>query len=249
MTKTTQDYQIQTELEKMQLPGALAVKLALQDANGQNFKRIYLMGCGRSGTWLLTGIMSTLADVALVADELEVGYFGVMATDRKALVIKRAHRAFELVEEIPDVITIVHIVRHPFDVLTSLHPVTRIGYHIKPGRWIGEMLALKYLIDTKKPNVFVVRYEDMVANPDKIQAQLASNLSIEISVLASDFAKSFAAPPKAIAAMHGLRKIDTRSVNRWKSDPKYREYLKTIQPRLGETLKWMAKEFDFDISL
>ncbi len=131
----------------------------------------------------------------------------------------------------------------------SVHHATKNGYYIKPARWLGEMMALKYLIDTQRPNFSVVRYEDLVTSPSVTQSKLASNLGLEIDIPAIDYMNSFAAPEKANAAMHGIRKIDTKSVNRWKSDPKYQAYLKTILPRLGETLNWMASTFNYDVRL
>lgn len=239
---------MENELELLRLPGALGARLSAMNKQHQIFKRIYVMGCGRSGTWLLTGIMSTFRGVGLIPDELDVAYFGIITTQKKALVLKRNFKSYQSAADIPEEISLVHVVRHPFDVLTSIHHRTKEGFHISPVRWLGEMRSLRQLMEGNRLKLIIVRYEDMVSNPITVQCELASRLALEIEIPATDFMKTFNPPAKAVASMHGIREIDTKSVDRWRSDPEFLRYLVSIRPLLGDDLIWMSKTFGYDIN-
>jgi hypothetical protein len=95
------------ELRRLQQPGALQQRLA-EIANRKSLRRIYVMGCGRSGTWLLTHIMSTFFGVEVVARELPVEYFGLLMTDRSILILKRDKAAYQRIQQIPASIEIAY---------------------------------------------------------------------------------------------------------------------------------------------
>jgi SAM-dependent methyltransferase len=239
---------IQEQLNWLSQPGNLEPRLRNLDRD-RPINRIFVMGCGRSGTWLLTAMMSTFRDVAVVSDELAVEYFGILSTDMPALVLKRKFDSYLRVEQIPDCIRITYIVRHPYDVLTSHNPASGRRYHIEPHRWLGEMLSLQYLVDTQRANTKIIRYEDLVTDPEAAQASLGSFFSLKIGSSVDDIAQTFRAPALAAAAMHGIRPIDRQSVNRHKDDPGQIDYIRTIRPRLGRTLDWVAQTFDYDLFL
>ena len=101
--------------------GALDARLTQIDAD-RPIKRIYIMGCGRSGTWLLTAVMSTFKGVCVLSKEVPIDFFGRLTTTGAALILKRNSDAYQHIEQIPQRIGIIYIVRHPFDVLTSNNP-------------------------------------------------------------------------------------------------------------------------------
>jgi hypothetical protein len=213
------------------------------------FRRLYIMGCGRSGTWLLTAVMSTFDSLDVVAKELTFEYFGLLVTNQSMLVMKRDLYAYKRVELIPESVEIAYIVRHPFDVLTSYNPTVQRQYYITPDRWLGEMLALQYLVDTKRPNTKIIRYEDLVTQPAKVQADLADFFHLTISRSVDHVDSTFNASPEAIAAMHGLRKIDTSSINKYQTDGAKLDYLKQVRARLGRLLQWVGETYQYDIGL
>lgn len=229
-------------------PASLEARLAGIDRDN-DFRRLYVMGCGRSGTWLLTALFATFADVDIVASELPVTDFARLATDRRVLILKRHDNAYQTVEKIPPSIGIAMIVRHPFAVLTSHNPTTRRKYHIDPDRWLGEMLALQYLVDTKRRETTIVRYEDLVADPEATQALLGNQFGLTVQHAAGDVHKVFNASPEAISAMHGLRPIDAGSVESYRQSAEKMSYLRSIRPRLGRLLDWVSGEYGYDISL
>ncbi len=237
-------------LSRLAVPGALAQSLSIADASFP-CKRIYVMGCGRSGTWLLTSMFSSFSNVALVSKELPVEYFGVLKAhaDAAALVIKRNNRSYERVEDIPAQIGIIWIVRHPFDVLTSHNPMSGRNYHIEPWRFLGEMLALQYLIGSKRPGLQVVKYEDLVRDPASVQQKIATHFGLSVEFPPNEIASRFRPPAEAERAMHGVRDIDLASVSRYKHDPKHIEHLRRIFPRIRPVLDWLEQEFGYDLIL
>ncbi len=242
---------LKRELAALAAPGALQQALQRRDGD-RHIQRIYLMGCGRSGTWLLTALMSTFDSCQLVPKELPVEAFGVIAPQQATLVLKRNLTAYEAIERIPDPIHIVYIIRHPFDVLTSVNPVHPGGpgtYYITPARWLGETMALQYLKDTQRPNTLVVRYEDLVQDPDRVQQQLAQHFKLGVKAAAQDVDAVFDAPPEARLAMHGLRKIDRQSLYTYRQSESKLQYLRSIRPRLGRLLDWVSETYAYDIGL
>jgi hypothetical protein len=239
---------LRSELLQLALPGALDARLNKIDA-GHALQRIFVMGCGRSGTWLLLSLFSTFEDVTIIPEEVPVESFGVVRPNKPVLVMKRDFRSYERIEQIPERIKIAWIVRHPFDVLTSQHPVTERKYHIQPYRWLGEMLALQYLVDSNRADTWIVRYEDLVTYPESVQTKLSQAFGLKILSTVDQIPSRFKASPMANAAMHGLRAIDSNSVHKYKNDPEKVAYLKTLLPRLGRTLEWVANEYSYNLDL
>jgi hypothetical protein len=211
-------------------------------------KRIFIMGCGRSGTWLLTALFSTLSEIHVIPIETTPFRFGLYETNAKNLVMKRDHISYLDINKIPECINIAYIIRHPFDVLTSQNPTTKKKYHIDAERWLGEMRALKYLVDTKRLNTKIIRYEDLIINAQNIQTDIAEYFKLKINKSTDEIASSFSASPEAFIAMHGLRKIDTNSLYKFKNSSDI-EHLKNIRANLSPMLDWVAAEYNYDLSL
>lgn len=212
-------------------------------------KRIYVMGCGRSGTWLLTALFATFRGVEIFPDETTVETFASHVASEPVLVLKRDSTSYQTVESIPHDIAIAWIVRHPFDVLTSHNPTTGHKFHIQPHRWLGEMLALQYLMATARPNTTIVRYEDLVTRPAAIQSQIAAAYGLETEAGVDQIAMRYRPSDAADRAMHGLRPIDRDSLEKFRRDPEKLAYLRSILPRLGGTLQWVAETFGYDVTL
>jgi hypothetical protein len=234
------------ELRRLKQPGALQQRLADLD-NRKLLRRIYVMGCGRSGTWLLTHVMATFFDVDVVSRELPVEYFGLLMTDHSVLVIKRDSDAYQWVQQMPANIEIAYIVRHPYDVLTSHLPGSGRTYHVLPERWVGELTALRHWVDSRRKNVKVVRYEDLVGHPVEWQTKLAHFFRLKIKVSVDTIFTASNNPSES--PLHRSRKIDDSSIGKHKLDPAKLAYLTQIKPQLGEVLDWVGKTYDYDLSL
>jgi hypothetical protein len=236
------------DLARLRSPSALISRLRDIDTHSR-FRRLYIMGCGRSGTWLLTAVIGTLQSADVVMHEVPVEAFGQLITTSQLLVLKRDPRAYLTVESIPDCIEIVWIVRHPFDVLTSSNAMTLSKYHISPGRWIGEMTSLQYLMETRRPLFKLFRYEDLVERPEEGQQAIASWIGLPIAKAISEVHKNPNISEAAIKAMHGLRPIDNLSVGKFRNDPERLAYLSAIYPRIRRHAEWIADQFGYDIKL
>ena len=235
-------------LRQLAQPGALVRRLSEIDGP-KSPQRIFLMGCGRSGTWLRTSIMSCFDDTAVVAKELPVEAFGIVESDRQNIVLKRAWNSYKRLDAIPPSIGIIWIVRHPFDVLTSHNPVTARKYHISPERWVGEILALKKAMESGRSNVLVLRYEDMVRDPQDALSRIAVQFGLIQMRDASEAMHSVSLPPEGVAAMHGVRPVDRNSVGRYLHAPDALDHLREIVPHLGSELAWVSEVFGYDVSL
>ena len=236
------------ELNRLSYSGNLEARLIEIDKS-KSINRIYVMGCGRSGTWLLTATLATFNDVFVLSKEVPVEQFGLLTSTGSTLVLKRVFNSYMTIERIPSQIKMLYIIRHPFDVLTSYNPNTKLKYHIDPDRWMGEMRALKYLIDFKRHHFLIVRYEDLVNDPDLLQLKISTFFNLEIKTSMDNISSVFNASAEAISAMHGQRKIDKNSINKFRSNPNKIEYLKSIRPKLGLVLDWVADAFDYDVDL
>jgi hypothetical protein len=232
------------ELERLSQPAALEKRLS-DLSKTKDFRRIYVMGCGRSGTWLLTAVMHGFDDLDVIAKELPVEHFGLYATNRSVLVIKRDFAAYEKVKEIPPAIELAYIVRHPFDVLTSHLAGVGRPYYVLPARWLGEMSALQYLVTSGRKNTKIIRYEDLVCQPLATQRELAAFFSLRVKTPLDQLATA----STDASGTTVTRAIDRASIGKHKSDPAKIEYLRKIKPELGDTLKWVADTYGYDVSL
>lgn len=223
--------------------------LLLAKDGGAPRTRIYIMGCGRSGTWLLTGIMSTFEDVYLLAHEGPATRFADFTAEERVHVTKRDNVAFGWINLIPQEIKILAIVRHPFDVLTSHNPNNSRKYHVPPLRWNLEMQALRWLVDTRRPGTLIVRYEDLVTNPNGVQKAIAEFFKLRVRIPAIDYERTFNAPQIATTAMHGMRRPDVHSIGRWKRDPASVAYISGLVSGLRPQLDWVSAQFGYNTTV
>jgi hypothetical protein len=108
---------------------------------------------------------------------------------------------------------------------------------------------LQYLVDSQRPRTLVVRYEDLVTDPDGFQKWLSEKVDLPIRHPMADAHKVFKGPPEAASAMHGLRPIDSASLEKFRQDPEKLAYLRSIKPRLGRLLAWVGEQYGYDVSL
>jgi len=70
------------------------------------------------------------------------------------------------------------MVRHPADTCTSRMP-GREGYYVSPERWLAEHEAAKRLMaNHPAERLIVMRYEDLLADPDAVQAKIAATWQV-----------------------------------------------------------------------
>jgi hypothetical protein len=148
---------------------------------------IVIGGCGRSGTTLLLSILGAHPAVLAFPDELYAFYpypfrlpllIDALApaqadagwrrwcekTPKNVRAFAAVHAAFD------GDVRLIHIVRDGRDVVTSRHPNAEQHYYVDPERWVADVRAGLQHAD----KTLLVRYEDMVAEPETTLATICA---------------------------------------------------------------------------
>jgi hypothetical protein len=208
--------------------------------------KLFIAGCARSGTTLTRDLMHCFADT-FVYDRLQDIYaehdsatnFEADACFLQAIdvpqthaVVKRTFNCWQTLHLLPQEIGLIYCVRHPFDVLTSVHPNWPDRYHVTPKRWLCEFLALQLLIAAQpERTIAFVRYENLIAAPNQTGRKIAHTLG---PTLAHDFASN----PLGIA-------FHNRSIARWKTDSLARSHLGALSSNMRENISRFCRMFRY----
>lgn len=187
----------------------------LQGMRRRGKRLVFIAGCARSGTTLLKQLMAVFHDTSVFPRERTAWHFLDMAgAEESTLVVKRTAECHRGLHQLPAEVDLVYCVRHPYDCLTSSHPLTSHlrRYHVTRDRWFAEYDALRRL-RRRQPDrrITVVRYEDLVTKPDGVQADLAGHLALAGR-------HSFSRNPLGIDIHPG-------SLEKWRGRPELREHL------------------------
>lgn len=112
---------------------------------------------------------------------------------------------------------IIGMVRDPRDVIVSRHGS-------RPDLYWGSLDIIKersghFLQAMQHPRFILIRYEDLVRDPDSIQDMLKSKIPfLKQKAKFSDFSNKAAPPKPAQHALNGARPVSTKSVERWRSE-------------------------------
>ena len=204
--------------------------------------KIFIAGCARSGTSLLRGLMGSFADTYTFGgfshdQEAPESQFETLNRPEKHLVIKRVSTSHLTLPLLSADITLIYVVRHPFDVLTSAHPNSpQRPYHVSEPRWRAEYAAYR-LLRALQPGrrIAVVRYEDVVTNPDRVQTRLATDLGLEIGRRFTDNAAGVA--------------IRANSIEKWRRDAAVCRYLDTFDGPFLDAIASFCREFGYGLPL
>lgn len=145
-------------------------------------KVIYITGCARSGTTLtIRCVGGTARDAHVFWREAWISAIRD-ASDASSIVLKRFgidHHFFDLV---PASAHVLHVVRHPADTCTSRMP-GRDGFYVSPERWLAEHAAAKRLFAAHPADrLMVMRYEDLLSDPDAVQTAMADKWGVEFDL-------------------------------------------------------------------
>jgi hypothetical protein len=221
-------------------------ELMLSEIDGEKPRsRIYIMGCGRSGTYLLTGLMECFRDIYVLPDEVPAGRFARVRAPEQTHVLKRDAVAPLMIEFLPPSIHVLFIVRFPLDVLVSSYGDTQ--YYMPTRVWSRHTVALRRLLTVGRPNLKVVRYEDLVREPDQAQARIAQHYRLQPLRPFSEFDQGFTASEPIAEAMNGIRPPDAASIGRWRTEARHIDYCRTIWPEIREDALWLCRAFDYEV--
>ena len=154
--------------------------------------RIFITGCGKSGTTLLLRLFAAFSNVVLVPNEHTAKDFSFMDDKDIILVGKRSQREiysswsgkgyfFESLLELREhKVKLVNIFRDGRDVIESGDG------QVLPRKWID---CIYQIIDYPQYLTMNLRYEDMVTKPDVVQQSVVDKLDLKIKYKWSDYPK------------------------------------------------------------
>lgn len=202
---------------------------------------IVIGGCGRSGTSLLLTLLSCHPDI--VAIESETGGLCPRKSPKKFWLnppIRLWLLYRELVNgEIPDTakrwcektprnalnysaileyfgssVRILNIVRDGRDVISSTHPTIGVGDTLTSYKYWKKVVSLSSSFDNH-PQVYTLRYEDLVASPEATLRDICDFLELE-------YVEEFSLYPESAKLkthsgfQSGAKPISNKSIGRWK---------------------------------
>ena len=203
---------------------------------------IVIGGCARSGTTLLLSILSSHPQIAAIPVETQTlcptaywGDFDPFApfqidalqqhldqleldgncrywcekTPRNILFFER------LVQEFGRHARLIHVVRDGRDVVCSRHPDAPQRFWVSPARWIADVRA-GVTMDAH-PQVFAVRYEDLVTRFTETITSLSQFLNLDLAPEVMAYPEH--AQVNTSNAWYGkARPLDPSRISRWKAD-------------------------------
>ena len=197
---------------------------------------VFIAGCARSGTSLLKQLMAVFGDTAVCPREQPAWHLLEMAGAPEAtLVVKRTADCHRTLHRLPAAIDLVYCVRHPYDCLTSSHPLSvhLRPYHVTRERWLAEWQAL-HRLRFRQPGrrIVFVRYEDLVTEPDAVQAAVATQLGLAAN-------HTFSRNPMGI-------EIHPASLAKWRTRPELHRYLAGLDAAWREEIGRFCDMFGYD---
>jgi hypothetical protein len=216
--------------------------------------RTHVVMCGfpRSGTTLCQLMaQSCVSDLTCFPREvcgLDAAQF---APRRHEIMLTKRPRDVFLIPEIREFyrnreanVRFILITRDPRAILTSKHPAKPDQYFIPVEFWraIYEHWCWSALWD----DTDIVRYEELVRDPDEVQRRLTELIGWNVHHPFSDF-YSVAQPDFNTRPLNGLRPPDPENIDRWRQ-PKYRQKIISLltneMPELPDLLVEMGYEPD-----
>lgn len=220
---------------------------------------VVVCGFPRTGSTLLQlMIAASVVDVRVFDGEIEALWAARHALRNHRWMLTKCPRDIEHVEAIRRRYAgrrarplFVFMQRDPRAVLTSRHagyPDSR-GYYVDFDRW-RRVDSLRRALGTTE-DVLDVRYEDLVRDPDRIQARLAGFVGWSQHSRFSDYLQSIQHRRASVdsmtdGALGGLRSVESSRIQRWRdpdNEPRLQAMLHAL-PELPERLIELGYEVD-----
>lgn len=181
-------------------------------------KRLHVVGCHRSGTTLMAELIGNCFAIDGRVNHEQALWEPVPLTSGVFLTKKppdtvRLKRAFLLD---PD-LYVIAMIRDPRGVITSRHESRPGVYFSSFWRWARYLRAIGELED--HPRYLVVRYEDLVTDPDAVQDRIAAAFSfLRPTGPFSRFPEGAEVHERARISLNGLRAVDPAGLSRWRDE-------------------------------
>lgn len=180
-------------------------------------RRVHVVGSSpRTGTTLLTELLAMGFEVEAVANH-ERSIFKAPHVRCETYLSKNPQDVCvvgRLLRHDPD-LWVLHVVRDPRDVVVSRHDRDPESYWTHLGIWKSYHGAARRA--RGMPRFRSIRYEDLVADPDAVQDEIAGFLPfLKRRRPFSSFEHFAVPPPRAVEALGGVRPIDASSIGAWR---------------------------------
>ena len=188
--------------------------------------RLHVVGCARSGTTLMMELLWYAYDFSGRCEHEQSLFRPIPAGERLYLSkkppdTKRIERAFLADEKL----FVIAMVRDPRDMAVSRHANFPDIYFSGFERWLSYQDAIERLAE--HPRWLIVRYEDLLAEPQSVQAAIESNFPfLERQRDFERYPEGADVPDRAGISLGGARKIDPSRAAGW------REHLGRIKDQL-----------------
>ena len=233
-------------------------------------RRIHIIGTSRSGTTMLHYAMLAFAGTILHDEETDPEFAPALRESFALALPKLGTRAqlhyvtkrnslwfaspsiVRLVQRIHyDGVGLIHIIRDPRDVLTSVHKnASGTDYYLDPMIWVRSICAADTLDKSACPvsHMLTLRYEDVVLRAEQSQMRVAKHFDLQLRPGVTSWANlrenldKLRVTPAMETALHRLRDFDPASIGGWRRDERKRAYVKelladaSIGPKLREIL-------------
>jgi hypothetical protein len=187
-------------------------------------QRIHIVGSGpRSGTTLIFEMIAASYDVSAVGHEVSVTKFFEAEGGKPVLTKEPAEmdRARLRLKTDPRLFAI-FIMRDPRDVVTSRHKQAPDKFWSTFYLWRSSVFEFERAAD--HPRLAMVRYEDLVSDPDMVQIEIEKKLPFLTSKTGADrdqfstFADRADPTKSAVRALGGVRAVDASRAQRWRGE-------------------------------
>ena len=212
---------------------------------------VFIIGCARSGTTILQRCMSTVSDPVYFWSEAPLARLYKerdSGADGRHFVLKRTAKCYENFPHIPGPVKMLHIVRNPEAVFTSVHG-NLAGYYVTPERWGAEFEAFLALEKQHPPeNLYVVRYEDLMSDPDASQRQIGEHLDLEFDLPFTRLVERNHLDKKIVPKTGEMRRwlpIDPSRTSEKRDLEQIAARMKDIRPALGPKIDAFCEKFGY----
>jgi hypothetical protein len=193
----------------------------------QQGKQIHIVGClPRSGTTLLTELMTNCFAIDAYTEH-EYSIFKHYPKPYRVLCTKKPNdiKRIRFPLRVNPNLHVIYVLRDPRDAISSRsHQRNNQDKQIwgNLATWLQHHRIAESLWE--HPRFVVLRYEDLVTNPDQVQDYLQAKLPfLDKKLNFSDFHKVAKPSEKTNAALGGIRPISSSSIGNWRA---YMPYIK-----------------------